>query len=220
MGGVESAGSQDKEELEAPVEPAARAAQAALVMQASFRAHVARKDCRLLRTKGELLMRTNLPADWSAEQGVPAGLEFEERRHLSFVHNQLVVTRVQRGCFPHPAGGADFVLHAGCVEKVGARAARARARALRCASAKSRQRQAHEPTRRPILLSRAAQVFTDPEQPTVFALGMGGGTQRDVLFRAPDVSSRDAWLRAVTDAASRCAVKLASDERWHNAPEV
>jgi len=33
--------------------------------------------------------------------------------------------------------------------------------------------------------------------------------QCDVLFRAPDVGSRDKWLRAIADAVTRSSVELA-----------
>ncbi|KAG8458448.1 hypothetical protein KFE25_004326 [Diacronema lutheri] len=165
-----SVGGLSTEEAERELELAALD-KAARVAQAFFRGHLARKDCRLLRTKGELLMRTNLPAGWRAEDGVPAGLEIEERRHVSFIDNHLLVSRTHFGCFASAVSVADFVLHTTCVQR----------------------------------------VFTDPTQPTVFALGMDT-KQRDVLFRAPDVQTRDRWLRAISDAATRSAVKLASDD--------
>jgi hypothetical protein len=53
------------------------------------------------------------------------------------------------------------------------------------------------------------QIYTDPEQPTVFALGMDK-TQRDVLFRAPSRETRDKWLKAIAIATSRASITLAS----------
>jgi len=56
------------------------------------------------------------------------------------------------------------------------------------------------------------QIYVDPQHPTVFAIGMdlrNRHPQCDVLFRAPDVGSRDKWLRAIADAVTRSSVELA-----------
>jgi len=124
-----SVGGLSTEEAERELELAALD-KAARVAQAFFRGHLARKDCRLLRTKGELLMRTNLPAGWRAEDGVPAGLEIEERRHVSFIDNHLLVSRTHFGCFASAVSVADFVLHTTCVQRV--RAARRACIRTRC----------------------------------------------------------------------------------------
>mmetsp|Transcript_44883 Transcript_44883/g.105089 ORF Transcript_44883/g.105089 Transcript_44883/m.105089 type:complete len:95 (-) Transcript_44883:153-437(-) len=56
------------------------------------------------------------------------------------------------------------------------------------------------------------KIYVDPQHPTVFAIGMdlrNRHPQCDVLFRAPDVGSRDKWLRAIADAVTRSSVELA-----------
>ena len=126
------------------IKPDPAAELAATRVQAALRGHLSRKDSLLVATRGVLAMRTNLPADWRAETGVPAGLEIEQRRFLSFLGTQLLVSYVHVDCWGNPTVGAcDRVVPSHRVAKVCARPSarmRARARARRVIAWRSRRR--------------------------------------------------------------------------------
>jgi len=183
--------------------------EAATRVQALARGRLVRKDTMVQKMRGEIMLRTNLPARWRTIDGVPAGIEVEQRRFLAIVGQHLIVFKMRFFGMSRKVGRAEFVIDANRIESVrashcvgpartppGGASRSGAARALRGA------RLTCAPTTGP---RAVAQVHRDAVNPAVFAVGMGDG-QRDRLFRAPDEATCEKWVRALILSVSRIPV--------------
>ncbi|KAG8465604.1 hypothetical protein KFE25_002911 [Diacronema lutheri] len=92
--------------------------EAATRVQALARGRLVRKDTMVQKMRGEIMLRTNLPARWRTIDGVPAGIEVEQRRFLAIVGQHLIVFKMRFFGMSRKVGRAEFVIDANRIESV------------------------------------------------------------------------------------------------------